>query len=94
MMSCEIRNRFWEKLFFALHTRGAWRNQTKIAGKMDGSDSSKPRGIAGEKNVPSECHRFIVIHGGVQRRKRNLIRSDATSVRHLKLQPDLQPEST
>lgn len=49
MMSCGICNRFWEKLFFGLYTRGAWRNQTKIAGKMDGSDSSKPRGIAGEK---------------------------------------------
>lgn len=40
---------FLGKTFFYLHTRGAWRNQTKIAGKMDGSDSSKPRGIAGEK---------------------------------------------
>lgn len=46
------------------------------------------------KNVPSKCHRFIVIHSSVRRRKRNLIRSDATSTRHLKLQPDLQPENT
>lgn len=45
------------------------------------------------KNVPSKCYRFIVIHSSVRRRKRNLIRSDATSMRHLKLQPDLQLEN-
>lgn len=46
------------------------------------------------KNVSSKYHHFIVIHGSVRRRKRNLIRSNTTSTRHLKLQPDLQSENT
>lgn len=64
----------------------------KMAGKIDGCDFLEAR--APGKNVPSPArHRFIVIHDSARardRRKRNLIRSDATSVRHLKLQPDLQ----
>lgn len=82
---------FLGKIFFDLHTRGVIKRKSPEKWKI-----AIPRSLEGlrGKNVPSECHRFIVIHGGVRRRKRNLIRSDATSVRHLKLQPDLQSEST
>lgn len=43
--------------FFNLHTRGAWRNQTKMAGKMDGMRFLEASRNCGEKM----CHPNAIV---------------------------------